>query len=282
MNRWISIVAALILTTGCGKPLLNPPSVHETTIVESEQNPVPVSTPKIAFVKATPTPSTTPSQLLGNPEGPTLTKAGNQVIIQTAFTLSKPGQDLVEEFEVGGKRDYNPRPEAPDARYSGITWGIGYDAHQNSPSIIVSDWMRLGEIPAKKLSNTHPYYGVSAQNHLKDVHDIIIPWNDAVGVFDLVDVARTYSKCKKVFPGFENLRLNAQAALISLVFNRGDDMTGGNRIEMRDIRDYGIPTLNYERIASNIRKMERIWRGTQIEKGMTRRREAEAKLVLTP
>jgi hypothetical protein len=36
--------------------------------------------------------------------------------------------------------------------------------------------------------------------------------------------------------GFENLRPNAQAALVSLVFNRGSSMTGANRLEMRNLR----------------------------------------------
>jgi GH24 family phage-related lysozyme (muramidase) len=58
-------------------------------------------------------------------------------------------------------------------------------------------------------------------------------------------------------------------------------MQGPNRSEMRDIRD-AVPNQDYPRIASSIRHMERLWRGTVNERGLTRRREAEAALVLTP
>lgn len=195
--------------------------------------------------------------------------------------LSSGGRSLVLEYETGGKSGYDPHPEAPDPRLSGVTWGIGYDGHYNSPTVIKMDWAILGSRNVDRLAAMHPYYGRSAQAHLKEVRDITIAWQTATDVFDNVDVAREFANAKRAVPGFEKLRPNAQAAWISLGFNRGWSMSGPNRVEMREMRDL-TPKRDYEGIAFQLRKMPRIWRGTSIERGMTRRRIAEAKLMETP
>jgi GH24 family phage-related lysozyme (muramidase) len=58
-------------------------------------------------------------------------------------------------------------------------------------------------------------------------------------------------------------------------------MSGPNRLEMRAARDL-VPEARLRGMAIQFRKMIRVWRGTSIEKGMTRRRIAEAKLLETP
>ena len=95
-------------------------------------------------------------------------------------------------------------------------------------------------------------------------------------------MARTYAQCQRAFPGFDELRPNAQAALVSLVFNRGASMIGDGRREMRAIRDRGVPARDYDGIAAEFRAMTRVWQGTEIYNGMRRRRYAEADLVATP
>ncbi|MCY7386445.1 MAG: hypothetical protein LH628_28555, partial [Microcoleus sp. CAN_BIN18] len=69
-----------------------------------------------------------------------------------------------------------------------------------------------------------------------------------------------------------------QGGLVSLVFNRGTSMQGNRRLEMRVVRDL-VTKKNVNKIAEQIRKMKRIWLGTSIEKGMNRRRDAEADLI---
>jgi GH24 family phage-related lysozyme (muramidase) len=76
----------------------------------------------------------------------------------------------------------------------------------------------------------------------------------------------------------ERLHPNAQAALVSLVFNRGNSLVGERRSEMRAIRD-AVARSDHREIARQLRAMVRLWRGTDIERGMTRRRNAEAALV---
>jgi GH24 family phage-related lysozyme (muramidase) len=77
---------------------------------------------------------------------------------------------------------------------------------------------------------------------------------------------------------------DVQGALCSLVFNRGGDMTGDRRLEMRQIRDAIVDSsLTMKQrllsIEASIRAMERIWRGTDVGRGLIKRRNAEADLV---
>jgi len=195
--------------------------------------------------------------------------------------LSPAGENLIIEFEVGGRSGYNQHPELPDRRQSGVTWGIGYDGHQNSPGAITADWAPLSSPEPTRLAATHPFYGQSAVAPWHKVQDIMISWQTAVGVFDKIDVAREWARAKRAMPGFEDLRANAQAALLSLGFNRGWSMTGDNRREMRAIRD-AVPGRDYNTMAAQLRRMTRVWAGSSIYRGMYRRRYAEADLILMP
>ena len=199
-----------------------------------------------------------------------------------APALSPAGRALIYEFEVGGRSGYNPRPEAPDARASGVTWGIGYDGHQNAPKVITADWQALGDPTAQRLAATHPYYGKSAQAHLHEVHDILVAFGVASDVFDRIDVAREFAAARRAYgPAFDALRPNAQAALISNGFNRGYSTVGANRTELRAIVSL-VPSKDYDGMAAQLQTSARVWRGTTIENGMRRRRFAEAALMRTP
>ena len=77
---------------------------------------------------------------------------------------------------------------------------------------------------------------------------------------------------------------DAKGGLVSLVFNRGNALEGDRRREMKLIRDGMRITKAFDQksltfIANQIRNMKRIWAGGSIEKGMNRRRDAEAKLI---
>ena len=103
---------------------------------------------------------------------------------------------------------------------------------------------------------------------------------------DTALVSPWVNRTERAFPGMEKLPAQAQAALISLVFNRGPGMRGRRRSEMRTIRklvhDYsprnGAESLT--EIAGQLRNMKRLWIGKGLP-GMLRRREAEAELVLS-
>lgn len=196
--------------------------------------------------------------------------------------ISPAGMQLIYDFEVGGGKSYYNKflvhPEWPGAA-SGITIGVGYDLGYNSAKVIRQDWADADAVD--ELATAAGITGQRARAILGNFRRISIDWPAADGVFRGVTLARFYELTRRTYPGLEKLRPNAQAALLSLVFNRGSSLVGGNRREMRTIRDL-VPRKNYEAIADQIRGMERIWRGTDVGAGLVRRREAEAKLLLTP
>jgi hypothetical protein len=194
--------------------------------------------------------------------------------------MTKVAENLVFESEVGGEYQYKkwPHPEAPDARYSGITEGIGYDNAENAPKLIQQDWHLLSGNSSNRLADTHPYRGKTAQQHLHEVVDILVPWTTSYNVFYQVDLPRVDGACRRAYEGFDQLRPKAKDAIRSLVFNRGTAMSGPTRTEMRDLKP-AIAKPDYAKMASLERSMIRIWKGTSIERGMTARRNAEARLI---
>lgn len=208
------------------------------------------------------------------PAPPPLTRLGE------SFLLSTGGRSLVLEFETGGRAGYDPHPEWPGGA-SGVTVGIGYDCGYYSKTVILSDWQGLESNSRTRLSDTSGVTGQKARARKDEVRDIFVQWDLATDVFDRVDVAREFASARRAVPGFEDLRPNAQAAWLSLGFNRGWQMSGPNRVEMRAARDL-VPGRDYEGMALQFRKMIRVWVGRDIFNGMRRRRYAEADLMLTP
>jgi hypothetical protein len=208
-----------------------------------------------------------------------LVAAAQLISLPPAPALSIEGRALIYEFEVGGagRVPNGGRPEWPGFA-SGVTVGIGYDCGYNSRAVILSDWRKL--TGADRLAATAGFTGQPAKAKALQVRDIIVSWGLASEVFDATSLVKFWQLTSRTFPGFEDLRPNCQAALVSLVFNRGNSLAGPKRVEMRAIREL-VPREDYAGIARQIRAMKRIWRGTDIEAGMVRRREAEARLVET-
>ena len=92
------------------------------------------------------------------------------------------------------------------------------------------------------------------------------------------------ARVKATWPGASLLHPAAQAALISLVYNRGADLTKkvrdplDRRREMRELRG-AIAARDYGRMAELFRNMKRLWVGTG-QDGLLKRRDAEADLCL--
>jgi hypothetical protein len=89
------------------------------------------------------------------------------------------------------------RPIWPEGQ-SGITIGIGY----KSVEVFNQDWYKLGDVERKRLSDCCRLAGEVAKQHLASVRDIIISWELAWEVFNLVTVPKFYNRTKKAFPGF--------------------------------------------------------------------------------
>lgn len=164
---------------------------------------------------------------------------------------------------------------------SGVTWGVGYDGGHQTARVIADDWQ--AHAARDRLARTAGLTGNTAKAALPAYRDIETAYAYAADVFETRSLVEYERRTDRAFrSGFADLRPNACAALVSLVYNRGAAMTGDNRREMRAIRDQCVPAQDYACIAREIRSMKRLWRGTVNEKGLTARRESEALLAETP
>jgi len=201
--------------------------------------------------------------------------------------LNDKSLKLILEFEVGGGENYYNKflknPTWPGEQ-SGVTIGIGYDLGYVNKTEFSEDWKDLPKEIFDRLYKVVGIKGYTAKNLIRGLKDITIPWDLALKVFNNKTVTKFYNLTQQTFPNFDNLPEDAKGGLVSLVFNRGAALEGDRRREMKLIRDGMKLVSNYDQkalsfIANQIRNMKRIWIGGSIEKGMSRRRDAEAKLI---
>ena len=201
--------------------------------------------------------------------------------------LSKKSLDLILEFEVGGGENYYNKflknPAWPEGQ-SGVTIGVGYDLGYVNKSEFSEDWKDLPKEIFDRLYKVVGIKGYNAKNLIRGLRDITIPWDLALKVFNNKTVTKFWNLTKDTFPNFDKMPEDAKGGLVSLVFNRGSALEGDRRREMKLIRDGMRITNTFDQkalsfIANQIRSMKRIWIGGSIEKGMSRRRDAEAKLI---
>jgi len=201
--------------------------------------------------------------------------------------LSKKSLDLILEFEVGGGENYYNKflknPAWPGEQ-SGVTIGIGYDLGYVNKSEFSEDWKDLPKQIFDRLYKVVGIKGYNAKNLIRGLKDINIPWELSLQVFNNKTVVKFWNLTKQTFPNFDNLPEDAKGGLVSLVFNRGNALEGDRRREMKLIRDGMKLVSTFDQkaltfIANQIRNMKRIWIGGSIEKGMSRRRDAEDKII---
>lgn len=197
------------------------------------------------------------------------------------MNLTERALQLVIDFEVGGRDAYEQKyrhPIWPQAA-SGITVGIGYDVGYVTRAKFQTDFAALDSVSRDALGTVCGLTGAAAKAALHSVSGVVVDWDTAIDVFQHVSVPEFFGKLERAMPGVSRLHPEIQGALWSLVYNRGTSMENNDRRrEMREIRD-AVAANKPERIPALIRSMIRIWVGTSIEKGMRRRREAEAQLV---
>jgi GH24 family phage-related lysozyme (muramidase) len=98
-------------------------------------------------------------------------------------------------------------------------------------------------------------------------------------------VQALYLQINEIWPGAHLLRVGAQAALISLVYNRGSSLTRrendllDRRWEMRELV-HAVVNQNYAKMADLFLSMRRLWENKGVN-GLVIRRQREANLILT-
>lgn len=161
---------------------------------------------------------------------------------------------------------------------SGITIGIGYDIGFVTPEQLEEDWSPfLSSDEIERLKTAIDVSGEAAHQIASKFSDIRIKRADAEEVFKNRTLPLYSARTEKAFPGVDQLPANAQGALVSLIFNRGEGMNGDRRKEMRAVRD-AVAEGDLQEIADQIRAMKRLWDPNKMG-GLIKRRDAEADLV---
>ena len=142
------------------------------------------------------------------------------------------------------------------------------------------DWG--GEIADADIRNLEKVCGLKgekAQNKVKlvSIRSVSISLASASQVFYTSSLPSFAKKVLKAYPGVEKLPADAQAALLSLVFNRGSRKSGSSRREMKALEPL-IIAKDLAGIADQIISMKRLWQDRGLD-GLLRRREVEAELV---
>ncbi|MFC1859603.1 hypothetical protein ACFL9U_16470 [Thermodesulfobacteriota bacterium] len=197
-----------------------------------------------------------------------------------SLVVSKTGLQKLVQHEISSAayyRKYLSKPVWPGGA-SGITIGIGYDLGYNSEAQIRKDWSgKLAEIELEKLVVVAGLKIDAARQALSGVKSVSVPLEAARSVFYEATLPRYAAATLKTYPGVNELFPDAQAGLLSLVYNRGTSFKGARRKEMAAIKDL-VAQHDYAGISREIRSMKRLWEGKGLD-GLLKRRDDEARLV---
>lgn len=193
------------------------------------------------------------------------------------MNLNNEGLQFIIDQETGGESEYNKHPEWPGEQ-SGITVGVGYDCGYNGPSDISRDWSgHVDRIDLARLVAVSGLKGEAAHAKLPLIKDMTIPWSAALDVFKEVTVPKFYAQMLRIYPQADALEPEQTAALLSLVFNRGNSLNGPRRLEMISIQK-ALASNELGKIPDLFRGMKRLWPDTR---GLRLRRDREATLFET-
>lgn len=203
----------------------------------------------------------------------------------TDLPVSDKGVDMIIYYEVGGRAYYESRlmkPTVPAWRstQSGVTVGFGIDLGHMSEAEIGAAFK--GVLTASMVRDLKKVRGLKGRdayyNGLPRVKNSVrVTWDQASHVFYEITIPTYSERARKAFDiPTTRLHPHENAALTSLVFNRGASMRGASRKEMRDIKtDIARGYAGY--VPSHIRSMKRLWDYSKL-KGLHLRRDAEADL----
>lgn len=201
---------------------------------------------------------------------------------EASLTVSRKGLEQLVRHEISSPayyRKFLSHPVFPGGQ-SGVTIGIGYDLGYCSADQVRKDWGReLSEGDIEKLVVVAGVKGEAAKAVLDGVSHVDVKLDSAERVFYQAILPRYATSSLKAYPGLDALFPDAQAALLSLVYNRGTRMTGDSRKEMKAIQPL-VAQQDYSGIADQIIDMKRLWEGRNLD-GLLKRRDDEARLVRT-
>ena len=144
---------------------------------------------------------------------------------------------------------------------SGVTIGVGYDLGYCTRAQFLAEWgplLRSDDV--RRLAAVVGLKFEAAAAALHAVADVMVPFDAALKVFHEIDIPRTILECDAALPNCDAITPDCLGALVSLVFNRGDDFSSqtDRRREMVAIKA-DMATGNFADIPAQIRSMKRLW-----------------------
>ena len=198
----------------------------------------------------------------------------------SSLEVSARGLDEIVAFEVTSRTFYEKklrRPTWPGVE-SGVTIGIGYDVGMTSRKQIESDWRGwIADAALDRLLTAQGIRGVAARKLAQALHDIDVEFEAACTVFYRSTLPRFAALTLETYPGIDALPADAQAMVLSLVYNRGASLKGSRRRHMAALRPLIAGGLeNLDLIAGQFDAMTELWPDS---KGLRDRRRREAVLI---
>jgi peptidoglycan hydrolase-like protein with peptidoglycan-binding domain len=192
-------------------------------------------------------------------------------------SLTGSGVTFIARAEVTDARTYRARyqlPTIPPAP-SGVTIGIGYDCRFATVAQLHLDWSDV--LPAESITQLEAVLGQQGTPELKaKVASVVVSLEAAMSVFARRSLPKYLSDTRSIYPQVDTLTPARRTALVGLVYNRGTDLEGDRRVEMRAIRDL-LATGRFDDVAGQFEAMTRLWDPAK-ESGLIARRRAEATL----
>lgn len=273
MHRWFASLLLAATLTGCELP---PPEPVEKTATSEAAEP---ATSVAVEAKATVAEAVVPTVV-----------AIQEAIAEVAPHVPPPVQtesdelltcatDLIRKWEIGSERLYTQRYEGfvCPGEASGPTRGIGWDDGHQTKALISEVWAAHPQLP-----QILPASGQVGDRKCKAFRagalDVKTKYPYAEQVFKDSILPSYIASAKRAVPNFDELPVGFQCSLVDLGYNRGWQLSGSRRSEMREIVDVCAPNRDASCAAAQYRSMKRLWPSS---KGLRDRRDDEAKIALS-
>jgi hypothetical protein len=198
--------------------------------------------------------------------------------VPCSLEVSQSGLDLLVAFEVSSPAYYAKKLRRPcwPGGESGVTIGIGYDVGVTSAKQIEQDWRgQLTDEAVDRLLTVQSITGVRAKQLARDLSDVDVAFDIAQTVFYRCTVPQFARRTLDVYPRVDRLPPDAQAMVLSLVYNRGTRLSGSRRQHMAALKPL-IARGDLAAMAGQFELMTELWPDVP---GLCARRRKEAAMI---
>lgn len=195
--------------------------------------------------------------------------------------LSDKGIEFIVIEETGGQAYYEKVYKSTftwPGGYSGPTAMVGIDIGYYTEEEVDRIFKPLTDSSELSLIRAgRGLKGLNAKEYTVKLKGITFAWEEAIQTFKEFILPKFTSLTDRAFPGVSDLHENAQAAMVSLVFNRGTSFKGTSRTEMLELKKIIAAGKDYTAMEAQFKSMKRLWDKTS---GLVGRRDREAALIL--